>query len=882
MGLQERQERLLIGKCLKTISCVFFMLMFLAFAGCGGGGDDNNTDSGGDITDPGNDDPIATVSLSGTITAPDGVVIDSDVNDINEDYAENDSISSAQLVSNPVSIGGYVNVAGYGADGQSYESGDRNDYFSIQLSSGDRITLAIGDTDAGDLDLYLYDSSGATVDASLGLDQYESLTIAESETYYVRVYAYSGASNYILTIGTDLDSACVDTLSTQHKFVSGQAIVRFKESSQAAAATATDRLASMGMTRSAGSAGREMLLSFDDRDVQSSTSKTLGVTGYSTVAEQADTALAAKINTLLVIKALRKRSDVQFADPNYIVRHYETEPDDTYYYLQWHYPQINLPQAWDETHGSEDVIVAVVDTGVLMGHPDLSGNLTDTGYDFISSTSISNDGDGIDDNPDDPGDSATPGASSFHGTHCAGTIAASTNNNAGVAGVGWNTKVMPIRVLGIDGGTNYDVMQGVRYAAGLENDSGTVPAQIAHIISMSLGGDGHSSSEQSVFDAVREAGVIVIAAAGNSATSTPSYPAAYDGVISVSAVNINSTLASYSNYGGTIDVAAPGGDSGDYDGDGYTDLVWSTCGDDSSGTIQYNYEAKGGTSMATPHVAGVVALMKSLASDLTPDELDGLLEGGYITNDIGDEGRDNYYGYGLIDAYKAVEAVYEGIPTALTVSPTSINFGTSSTSATLTVSMVGDGDISVESYSADSTGWLTVTEASVDANGLGSYTVTANRDDVSLSSEGTYAGAIAFNASSGNTLTVSVSLRVRSTSTAADAGYHYVLLIDSDTNEVLQQDNVQAVDGRYTYSFNGVTKGDSYVIIAGSDRDNDGDIGDAGEAVGAYTSLDHITTLEATGDLTGLDFTTDLKLTVSIGALANGVDGTDVQFIRLR
>lgn len=162
---------------------------------------------------------------------------------------------------------------------------------------------------------------------------------------------------------------------------------------------------------------------------------------------------------------------------------------------------------------------------------------------------------------------------------------------------------MPVRVLGIGGGTSYDVLQGVRYAAGLSNDSGTVPSTAAHIINLSLGGAGFSSVAQDTYTEARNAGVIIIASAGNSDTSTPNYPAAYAGVVSVSAVDKSKEKAWYSNFGATIDVAAPGGDTSTVKADG----VYSTLADDTTGTRQADYVYYQGTSMAAPHMAGVVA-----------------------------------------------------------------------------------------------------------------------------------------------------------------------------------------------------------------------------------------------------------------------------------
>ena len=225
-----------------------------------------------------------------------------------------------------------------------------------------------------------------------------------------------------------------------------------------------------------------------------------------------------------------------------------------------------------------NAIVAVIDTGVVLSHPDLQGQLVD-GYDFIKDPAVAVDGDGIDPNPDDPGDRFDPsGSSSFHGTHVAGTVAAATNNAVGVAGVAFGAKVMPLRVCGrprslMEGGCDiYDIEQAVLFAAGLANDSGTVPPRRADVINLSLGGDIGSPAEQAIFDQAGAAGVVIVAAAGNlepGQSPYPTYPAAYPGLIGVGAVDINKARAYYSNFGSWVSVVAPGGNTGqDVNGDG--------------------------------------------------------------------------------------------------------------------------------------------------------------------------------------------------------------------------------------------------------------------------------------------------------------------------
>lgn len=848
------------------LTTLFIFLIFTASCGGGGGGGED-----GAIAQDG-DTASTTYTISGIIRASSSTAMDADVNDINAPYTSNDTIDTAQSIPNPVTVGGYVNVASQGPSGRSQATGDELDIYKVALSANQVIALSLTNPQqigVLDIDLYLLDLNGNVIDASLGTSgTTETLIVTQQGEYLIGIEAVDGASNYILRIGMNAISTVTsvpEMLRLGDDFVPGEVITRFKETVLPASGdrSLSARAQSVALIAKAGVAGREMLLRLGNKENRIEAFKVLGISHR---AQTTGSKLQLKLDTLLVIKALRKRADVKWAEPNYI-RKTAAIPNDQFYPYQWHYTMINLPQAWDITTGN-DVIVAVIDTGVLLSHPDLQGQFV-AGYDFIQDPDRALDGDGIDSDPDDPGDQSI-GGSSFHGTHVAGTIAATTNNTTGVAGIAWSAKIMPLRVLGKGGGTNYDILQALRYAAGLNNDSGTIPSQAADIINLSLGGGVYSQIGQDVYTQVRDAGVIIIAAAGNDSTDAPGYPASYDGVVSVSAVDMEGNLAPYSNFGQFIDIAAPGGDtSKDVNGDGYQDGVLSTAGDDSSEYIKFVYKFYQGTSMAAPHVAGVIALMKSLYPGLTPDELDILLQSGDITADLGSPGRDNLFGYGLIDAYKAVvaaELASSGVqpppnPT-LVVTPSSVNFGTDVSSVTISVTNGGGGTLSADTPT-DSVTWLDITPSVVDSNGLGSYTVSVDRTGLS---DGIYTATITFT-SSANTVTVQVIIKVGATITG-DAGYHYVLLVDPDTFDTIAQVEVEAISGIYSYTFTDVQSG-TYMIFAGTDSDNDQYICAIGEACGAYISLDMPKPVTVNSDLTGLDFDTSFDVNINAASASS-------------
>lgn len=839
------------------------VLVSLVIPACGGGG-------GGGGGRPASADGF---TVSGTVTAAAGTFADGDVNDPNAPYAANDTIPSAQPIGNPSTVGGYVNQPGSGPSGRSRNVGDIDDAYRVSLAAGQAVTLTIADAVAGDLDLYLGDTAGNLVASSEGTGVTETIIVPAAGTYVVDVYAFDGASNYILTIGQSLGSTAPPALSVLSDFVPGELLARFEEA-PAGDPGLGERLSALGLRAAASDAAAvegPVLIRLD----AAAASRTGRVGAAGTVPESlplwvaGNPELEHKWRTLRAIKLLGRQRGVRYAEPNYVLKA-SAVPSDPGYGSQWHYPLMNLPQAWDISTGSNAVIVAVIDTGILPSHPDLQGQLV-AGYDFISDPANALDGNGRDSDPSDPGDQCCVGSSSFHGTHVAGTVAAATNNATGVAGVAWGARIMPLRVLGLRGGSTDDVNQAILFAARLPNASGSLPAQRADIVNMSLGGPSFSQAQQDVVAQARGQGVIVVAAAGNEAQSgNPiGYPAAYTGVVSVAAVAIDRTRAPYSSTNAFVDVAAPGGDnSRDLNGDGYADGVLSTWADDSSGAPRAVYGFSQGTSMAAPHVAGVAALMKAVNPALTPAQFESLLVGGALTQDLGPAGRDDQFGHGLLDAYRAVVAAQTSptpVPANLVATPTGLNFGPEGTSAALSLANGGGGALNVTSVSDDAS-WLTIGAAVDPGTGLGARTVSVNRAGLGV---GTYTATISV-ASSANAVQVPVIMQVSASGAGGDAGFHYVLLLDPETGETMYDVGLTASNGRYAFSIADVAEG-SYVVVAGSDYNNDFYVCDAGEACGAYPTLDSYAELVVGGNVTGVDFLSGLNTVVEPqGAGASG------------
>jgi serine protease len=336
---------------------------------------------------------------------------------------------------------------------------------------------------------------------------------------------------------------------------------------------------------------------------------------------------------LETVKTLQARADVEFAQPNYYYYPMAVTPNDPLYKYQWHYSAIKLPNAWDLTTGSSSVVVAVLDTG-KMDHPDLEGQFL-PGYDFITDAVDAGDGDGRDSDPTNP----NTALNASHGTHVAGTIAALSNNGVGVTGVCWNCKVLPVRVVGDVNATTADIVAGIRWAAGLRVNGITTNPNPAKVINMSLGGEfscGADSAFQNSINAVYDRGVSVVVSAGNSNKDAAGFtPASCNNVITVAATTYFSKRASYAsayNYS-----------------DDYPDAVLSTTRHKKG---VYNYRSYQGTSMAAPHVSGVIGLMLSLDNSLTPAQILAKLQS--TAKVIPVEKCSGGCGAGLIDANAAL------------------------------------------------------------------------------------------------------------------------------------------------------------------------------------------------------------------------------------
>ncbi|HWP48726.1 MAG TPA: S8 family peptidase [Candidatus Limnocylindrales bacterium] len=348
------------------------------------------------------------------------------------------------------------------------------------------------------------------------------------------------------------------------------------------------------------------------------------------IADELSNVLKLKIDESKDVEAAAREyaglEEVEYAEPNYFY-FISAIPDDAFFSLQYGLQTtdkngIDAVEAWDLERGSSNVIIGIVDSGVDYNHEDLAGKVL-KGSDFVN-----NDEDPMDDNG--------------HGTHVSGIAAAISNNHKGIAGVCWNCKILAVKSVDMDGsGANTWIANGITYAV----DHG------ARVINLSLGGSNPSRTmELSIQDAYRR-GAVIVAASGNDNSNTVEYPAAFPEVIAVGATNQQGIKAGFSNYGAYLSVVAPG------------QAIYSSLPNN-------RYQAWSGTSMATPHVAGLVGLILSKNPSLSNTQVRSILTS--TADDLGDPGRDDFFGFGRINAFRALtEATKPGSGGSPTPTPPS-------------------------------------------------------------------------------------------------------------------------------------------------------------------------------------------------------------------
>ena len=683
--------------------------------------------------------------------------------------------------------------------------------------------------------------------------------------YFIVVDAFSGASNYALSVTSGAQTTPQNGGQVNIATMSSRQVVQMKPGG----AALSDLLAESDVDRGDMSELDRLApirsLSINAQQLSAPTTGPLAaefpqqVLGISP-APSSDPRYAEKLALLNHIKETNKRAGSEVLHVAHNKRLHASPPPDPL--LQWNLPLTEWEEALDaeeaEISDPRRPVIAILDSGVFSSHPAIAPVLTDA-RDFVPETI---DGDGFDAEAEEDVDINDPNPDDcfdFHGTHVASTAVApeglgEINGRTMVGGLPYADLMMLKLGFNQDPQCRFivgDVAGAIRYAAGLPNSSGALPARPADVINMSFGGPEPNPATRAAIEAAVEAGVIVVASAGNEGeepVQAANFPAAFPDVFAVAAIDIQSERAPYSSFYPQVEIAAPGGDGRfDRNGDGAADAVVGGVARPNSGNTDFEarYAIYQGTSMAAPHVAAGFALMKSIYPELTSDEARELLETGVLTSDIAASGRDNETGYGLMSFRKMAEVALQlrdgtfVLPADFRISPSSIDLGIFGDTALVDVDRVGDPaftitDVTIGGEGLDGNAFFGPSPVENTGQGFGSYEIGLFRDSVQ---PGNYVAQFTATSSEGVSKSIPITFRIPDFSTDANTGPARFVLqerVNGSFNTVLEFTVADGAGADFTLT--DVSEGE-YRLVFTTDMDNDGEICDAGEIGGTYPGM---------------------------------------------
>ncbi len=815
------RKRFLPGKLISSSVGIAVLL-----TGCGGGG-------GGSDDDLGLGDGVA--DISGIIEIAAGTRVDGDYADL---WAATGSGSDA-TVSLPVpsTTGGYLSDrAGQYDSGLEYPE-DPDDTYQVPLVDGDRYFLQCFSATGADADtlkatlVLNLDGNLTEIEDACG----EGVTVNTSGSATFTISANDGGPfRYVLSIAPKTSLSALDVSWPEPPLRVDQAIV-------SGSAAVANTLSSSGLRASS-----VMEL---ERSIGPDTWQVRRKSGASALSGVAGGTQDARAETIEWIQGMREEFGID-VEPNYEFRltaltgsnPFYADPDD------WNLAAIRMDDVWSSGAAltGAGVGVAVMDTGMFSTtpdsysnwHEDLVHNVVKKGgiLDFVNPDYDVDGQEGRDEVPGTPITPANPAATSFHGTHVAGIIAAE-DNSVGTVGIAHQATIIPYRVLGVGPVDGEDGTGAVSDLIAAINNAATDRTDV-DVINLSLGGLPPVEALQDATDLAYDNDILVVAAGGNSGDASAVYPAANQRVVGVGATNREGELASYSNFGQSVDLLAPGGSLNDGIVNAYGKVSGESLSDD------YAYLA--GSSMAAPHVAGVYALMKGV-QDITPVQFRAQLIAGDLTTTVGPDGTyelDNYtlYGAGLLDANRAVSNI-DSFPTVVSAWPRVVELSPSGSERQVLLEVLkhsAENDPRI-SGSPDLPAAFTLTDNEGNPISSGDAIPDAVRISVNpdaVSGDRPLVEEIRIPYSNGTDsfdLKIPVYVQAADTSGDRDAGRHYVLLLDADDFDSSRSRQVLAdySNGQYRFAIDDVAPGD-YILVAGTDLDNNGYVCESGEACAEY------------------------------------------------